>query len=226
VTRSGQNGLLQVELQDGWATGPYLTWDLHSEPVAEIKCGGLWWFQDAVVMHAPDGAVLWRRELPARCRGWQVGIGAAEVEGHKKFPRTIQGLSFVIGLEWTADAVAFADRTGVLVLARKDGAVLLDAPFETPIELADGLWFDGGSITIGDGTVPARGGKAFARCGGEWIYLNGLTLAAIDVGALRVTATARYDAATHRAPDRTPRVRATMRLGERRVDIEGITYMR
>jgi hypothetical protein len=206
-------------------TGPYLTWELRSESIPGRAAGDHWWYQDAVVMHAPDGTVRWRRELPARCRDWQTGIGDAEAQGHRDYPRSILNLYFVIGMEWTDDAVAIADRTGVLALARADGAVLLDAPMTAASDQADTLWFDDGTFTSGSCTGKARGARFFADCGDEWLYFNGTTLAALDIAKRRVTDTARYDRAKHQESAKGANVRATIPLGKRSVAIRGVIHL-
>lgn len=216
----------------GSETGPYLQWELRAEPIPDHPGTERWWFQDAVVLHAPDGAVRWRRELPARSRDWQIGIGNSEAEGHRDYPRTIHNLYQVIGLSWTDDAVAFADVTGALVLARADGAVLLDAPSRQPEEGVDSLWFDSGSVTLLDAnraeacTGKARGGRFFAKCGGEWLYFNGRELVSIDIATRRVSGTAVYDRAKHLTNGKAPSISATIPLGKRRVRIDGVIFLR
>ncbi len=214
----------------GSESGPYLRWELRSEPIPGRDGPEKWWFQDTVVLHAPDGMERWRRTLPERMRTWQVGIGNGEAEGHRRFPRTTHGLTFLFGLEWDKTAVAIADRTGMLVLARSDGRGLLDVPFG--YDPNNRLWFDNGSFRLlgADGQAQcegrSRGGRFFARCGAEWLYFNGSTLASIDAGTRVVRETARYDRAKHQAKGRRTTVHATIPLGKRIVEIDGIIYMR
>lgn len=206
--------------------GPYLTWELRSEPIPGSFTKDHWWFQEAVVMHAPDGTWLWERRLPDRCRGWQVGIGDAEAKEHRERGRNTHSLYFLIGQSWTEDAVAFADVTGVLVLSRRDGEVLLDAPFPQPQDGHDWLWFDAGTFTMGTCEGNARGGYIFERCGTEWLYFNGRTLAAIDIATRRVTETAAYSQEAHETKASALDHRASIPLGKRTVHIRGTTFMR
>lgn len=195
--------------------GPYLQW--------EFRSGSGVWFPDEVILRAPDGRELWRRMLPERMRSCPAA--PEDVENQRRFPRNPQ-LSFLLGLEWTDAAVAVADRETVLVLALADGRVLLEASFpgvegETP------FWCDAGEFRIlgSDVAGKVRGGRFFARCGGEWLYFNGGTLAAIDAATAAVRETTRYRAEMQETPPLPAAVRATIPLGPRAVRIDGVIFM-
>lgn len=128
------------------------------------------------------------------------------------------------------DAVVIGDPSGLLVLGRRDGSVLLDYA-DPPREEGEHLFFDRGSYTI-----QASGGRAWsgdtrkaafvAKCGDRLVYFNGRTMAVFGTDPWKLRQAVRYEAAVQRRSSSPARYGAEFHLDGMDVRLEGTVYLR
>lgn len=205
------------------ALEPFLRWHFEARAAAD---GAVLCHPDEVARVDGDDKVVWRRRLPERTRATPWGAcDDYEVVYYLRRPRSA-GLSLysLMGAATAGDADVVADATGVLALARKDGAVLLDraAPRDDRA-----IFFDEGTFALDGGPPcagPSRHGYVFAQCGSSLVYFNGSTALLIDACAWRVEAEAALTPAM--VTSRGVKTEAAIPLGKRILSLRGITYMR
>lgn len=208
--------------------GPCLRWEFSTRPIPDGGGKEQWYFQKAVTLADEQGKSLWRVELPRRMGAYQAGIGEAEVQAHKEYPRqAARDFPFLCGIAWLPDAVVIADLSGLLVLRLTDGKTLLDA--ENPGTDQPPLYFDNGTYEIkGDGQAwsgEGRRGKFLAVCGRRLVCFDGNSVAVYGVSPYRLEERVPYAEKVHRQPAKFPRVSARFRVGGVDVTIEGIIFM-
>lgn len=205
------------------ALDPFLRWHFEERMDADgrVRC-----HPDEVAWVDGDDEVVWNRALPARTRATSWGLcDDHEVAYYLRRPR-YAGISphLLTGASAAGDMVAVADMTGVLALARKDGAVLLDRAARRDDQA---LFFDSGTFAL-DSDPPCSGqaphGQVFAQCGSSLVYFNGSTALLIDMGAWRVEAESALTPAM--VTSRGVKTEAAIPLGARILSLRGRTYMR
>jgi len=206
---------------------PYLRWSFTEVPMPDGPES--WYHQDSVSLVGPDGTALWEVCLPERMRRIQAGIGRAEIDAYRMYPRSTDGLTFLIGQADLGDAIAIADGSGLLVLSKRDGSALLD--FEPPRGAGNGgdrLWFDSGRYQVAGerschGT--ARGGRFLADCGARLVLLDGHAVSVFSKDPLRLLDVVPYLAARH-ARRRPGFVSAEIPVLDLRVLVDGVVHLR
>lgn len=207
------------------ADSPYLVWSFKEASAAPRPDESRSLFAEAVTLTGPRGTALWRRPLPRRMQ--ESPVDPVDASNHRRDPRRWH--DFATGVFYRDDAVFIADRTGVLGLRRRDGAVVLDYAASTSRK--DFFYFDQGRVTIrGPRQVcrlDARSGRFFAPCDGKMVYFNGGVLALFATQPFGLEEDLAFDAKAHGLPTRKPGdCRARMRLGPVDVVIEGVVHLR
>jgi hypothetical protein len=193
---------------------PYLRWHFEAgaRSGADRIChaASVAWIEDS-------GAPRWSRELPPRVR-WagRMACGSDSYDP-KRGPPPATDLFNVLE---TKRAVVIGDATGILALAKKDGAVLLDwkiprrqgRPF---------LFLDSGTFRIGRCKKPLRDGRFFERCRGRFVYFNRADAALVRRSDLSVTATGALSRVKSLG---RMRFSAKVRIGRQALHIEGMVY--
>lgn len=206
---------------------PYLLWSFTEVPMPDGPES--WYHQDSVSLVGPDGAALWEVCLPERMRRCQAGIGRAEIDAYRMYPRSTHGLAFLIGQAELEDAIAIADTSGLLVLSRRDGSVLLD--FESPRGEGNGagrFWFDSGHYeVVGEPGChgAARGARFLADCGARLVLFDGHAVSVFSKEPLRLLDLVRFEPARH-ARHRPGFVSAEIPVLDLHVLIDGVVHLR
>lgn len=206
---------------------PYLRWSFTEVPMPDGPES--WYHQDSVSLVGPDDAALWEVCLPERMRRHQAGIGRAEIDAYRMYPRSTHGLTFLIGQADLGDAIAIAVASGLLVLSKRDGSTLLD--FEPPRAAGSGgdrLWFDSGNFVVlgEDGCHgPAKGARFLAVCGSRLVLFDGHAVSVFSKEPLRLLDFVPYEAARH-ARRRPGFVSAEIPVLDLRVLIDGVVHLR
>ncbi len=124
------------------------------------------------VSYKKEGNIIWTIPLPERLTNRVIGYNKRTLP-----PRYFLFSYFLMGTILEDDAIFIADRSGVLVLDREMGKILVDKPAESS---PDYFYVDGGSATIITPTqrceMKTQGGKFFHPCGGYIVYFNGENL--------------------------------------------------
>jgi len=210
------------------AEGPYLRWSFVARSMPDGS--GSWYHPDSVSW-VDRNEVSWETCLPERMRRVQAGIGDAEVEAYRSYPRQTHAFPFLVGVLDIGPAVVIADATGLLALDRSDGSVLLDFDASRPDrDGAERLWFDAGSYAItsstGRTTGPVKGGRFLADAGTRLVYFNGSTLAVFSKEGLRPLGRVHYESATHDRVRKPGRVAARIPLLDLDVALDGVIHLR
>jgi hypothetical protein len=190
----------------------FLRWQLFPETSTE---GG---FSDfctprAVEWVGPDERVIWRRELPAH-------LQRDSRESCRYYRRHPRQQTFNRTLE-TETALAIASPSGVLVLRRSDGAVLLDAN----VPNRAGFLFDNGDFYLENGpTCAGPAPSIFALCDEHLLFFNGTAAVWIDTRSWRVQARGNVGPLEH-ADQSGVHTEARVPLGKLNLVLRGTTYM-
>ncbi len=124
------------------------------------------------VTYQNSGNILWQFPLPERIsnRAFWGTKEPVDIRNYYGFP-------FLIGTIITAEAVFIADDSGILVIDKETGNLLVDKPADPS---PDSFFVDWGRATIITSTqrceTPVKGGKIFTKCGEYLVYFNGENL--------------------------------------------------
>lgn len=120
------------------------------------------------VSYKNQGKILWQIYLPDRIKGQAIWRTKQPID-----VRNYYGFPFLIGTLITEQTVFIADSSGVLVLDRQTGEILVDKSAESSSDL---FFVDVGSATLITPNqrcnIQVRGGQFFSQCGDYIVYFN------------------------------------------------------
>ena len=177
------------------------------------------------------GKALWRTDLPDRMTQYQAGLDDRDMAVIQQYPRDAAAhLSFLCGILYLGNRVVIGDCSGLLVLDRRNGSVVMDYGDEHA-EQGDYLFFDKGTYTITDEDGKTwkgatRRASFLAPMGKRLMFFNGYTMAAFSTNPWKLTTAIQYKESLYRIP--SPPVRTTVRFTIDGIDVllQGITYLR
>jgi hypothetical protein len=216
----------------GWAddesTGPYLTWEFSRKK--DAKAGTTFYYQKAVNFMDASGKLAWRTQLPARMQQYQAGLDDVDMKAIRAYPRqAVNRFTFLCGIVFMKNCVAIGDTSGLLILDRKDGSVIMDYSDEQ-FERGEFLFFDKGTYTITNPTGESWSGETrraafIAPCGKKLIFFNGYTMALFTMDPWKLVTALQYRENLYRLPSRPAHSMTRFTIDGTDVLLEGIIYL-
>jgi outer membrane protein assembly factor BamB len=215
-------------------TGPLVAYDLPHGMPPPLAPFLRWQFDPttcrtrALAWVDGDNRVVWERAVPARVVAAARGsCEQLELGYYRRRPRaSADGRFLSFGIHEAETVLVQADVSGLFVLRKTDGAVLLD--LDAPDD--HGLFFDDGEFEL-RGLAGCSGRSSYAhvlaRCGERIVYFNGRTALVVALDTLRVEARGRFDGMVDAVHGRRAETsEAEIAVGAWTLVLRGITYMR
>lgn len=172
-----------------------------------------------------NGQTKWSLVLPDRMQAYRAEVSSRKVDFNKN-----HHLPFLRGgILFTEQAVAISDRSGLLVLDRESGAIILDIAYPST---GKQFWFDEGRYRViidgqQTGGETCSGAAFIAQCADYIVHFSGSNLYVISMNTLNLVADIPFSKECATPLDlKFPRVGVTITGGGCRIRLEGIIYLR